>query len=87
MPFIFMTLPMLFGLGIMGSAFYLGFRFLRAFEARGGNRTELEELRSRLARIEESMESMGTDVERIAEAQQFTTKLLGDRTPADTSTG
>jgi hypothetical protein len=36
----------------------------------------------RLARIEAAVESIAIEVERISEAQRFTTKLLAERTPA-----
>jgi len=85
MTFIYL-MPIVFWLGILGPGFYLAFRFLRAFEARSGNSSELEELRGRLARIEESMESMGADVQRIGEAQEFTTRLLGERSQSGSST-
>ena len=77
---LFFLMPLFMGLAILGPGFYMAFRFLRAFEARGGNRDEIENLRGRLARLEETLESMGANVERIGEAQEFTTKLLSDRT-------
>ena len=36
----------------------------------------------RLQRIEQAIESIAVEVERIGEAQRFTTKLLADRQPA-----
>lgn len=36
----------------------------------------------RLARIEAAVESIAIEVERISEAQRFTTKLLSERAPA-----
>jgi hypothetical protein len=35
----------------------------------------------RLQRIEQAIESIAVEVERIGEAQRFTTKLLADRQP------
>jgi hypothetical protein len=40
------------------------------------------ELITRLDRIEQAVEAMATEVERIAEGQRFTTKLLSDGRPA-----
>lgn len=77
MPFV--LLPMIFWLAILGGGFYLAARFIRAFEQRGANRGELEELRERLRRLEETSESIGTEVQRLDEAQQFTTRLLTER--------
>lgn len=35
----------------------------------------------RLARIEQSLDAIAVEVERISEGQRFTTKLLSERTP------
>lgn len=40
------------------------------------------ELITRLDRIEQAVEAMATEVERIAEGQRFTTKLLSDGRPS-----
>jgi len=39
----------------------------------------LDEIASRLARLEQLAESTSLEVERIGEGQRFTTKLLGER--------
>jgi hypothetical protein len=39
----------------------------------------------RLARMEQSMESMAVEIERIAEGQRFTTKLLSERSKGSSS--
>jgi hypothetical protein len=43
---------------------------------------KLDEIAARLERIEQQIDAMAIETERISEAQRFTTKLLGDRTPA-----
>ena len=40
------------------------------------------DLRDRLARIEQGMESIAVEVERISEGQRFTTKLFAERAAA-----
>ena len=40
------------------------------------------DLVTRLERIEQAIEAMATEVERVAEGQRFTTKLLSDVRPA-----
>ena len=40
------------------------------------------ELTSRLERMEQAIDSIAIEVERISEGQRFTTKLLADRAPA-----
>ena len=67
----------------------LGIPFVRAYSKRVEYRPPRDSLPSgevitRLDRIEQSIEAMATEVERIAEGQRFTTKLLseGRATPA-----
>jgi hypothetical protein len=44
---------------------------------------ESRETAQRLARIEQAIDAMSIEVERIAEGQRFVTKVLGDRAAAD----
>lgn len=80
MGFTFMLLPLLFWVAILGGGFYLAVRFLRAFENRNAGGGEIDDLRKRMAQIEDAMESMNRQVERIGESQEFTTRLLTERT-------
>jgi hypothetical protein len=41
------------------------------------------ELQSRLERMEQALDSIAIEVERISEGQRFTTKLLAERSNAD----
>jgi hypothetical protein len=41
------------------------------------------ELQSRLERMEQALDSIAIEVERISEGQRFTTKLLAERAKAD----
>jgi hypothetical protein len=43
---------------------------------------EVTEIHARLARIEASVDSIAVEVERSAEAQRFTARLLTERVPA-----
>jgi hypothetical protein len=48
----------------------------------------IEEIGQRLARMEQAMDATAIEVERISEAQRFTTKLLverGHQSPAEAS--
>ena len=45
----------------------------------GGSDKELLELRERMNRLEQSMETMAGDMDRVAESQRFMTALLEDR--------
>ena len=46
---------------------------------RGQPRADLEPMMDRLLRIEQTLDSVAIEVERISEAQRFATKLLADR--------
>jgi hypothetical protein len=67
-----------------GVAFYLGLRFVRAAEMRGHSRTELSELSDRIARLEDALAGLATEVQRISDAEQFTSRLLQERTATPT---
>jgi hypothetical protein len=64
---------------IGGGAIYLGLRFVRGSERRGPSGKELADLTDRVGRLEESLSSMSSEMQRIAEAEQFTTRLLQER--------
>jgi len=44
---------------------------------------QLEEISARLAHLEQSVDAIAVETERISEGQRFTTKLLSDRAPAE----
>jgi hypothetical protein len=62
-----------------GALLYPGLRFVRAAERRGVDRAELAALRGVVARLEGALERTDAEVERLAEGQQFTTRLLAER--------
>jgi hypothetical protein len=43
---------------------------------------QLDEIAERLAHLERAVDAIAVETERISEGQRFTTKLLGERTPA-----
>lgn len=58
----------------------LGGTIATALRRSGGqSESEIRELRERLLRLEQSMESMTSDMERVTESQRFMTALLEDR--------
>jgi hypothetical protein len=61
----------------------LGIPLVRAWtkrwEREGSTRREPSDVTQRLERIEQAIEAMSIEVERISEGQRFTTKLLADR--------
>jgi hypothetical protein len=83
MPFVFF--PMIVWIVILVGGFKLATRLIEAIERRGGRPDdEVVALREQLARMEEAMESLGSRLERLDEAQRFTTRLLEDRPERDT---
>jgi hypothetical protein len=60
--------------------------FARAYAKRieqgAGEQTIPAEVADRLARMEQAIDSIAIEVERISEGQRFTTKLLSDATAA-----
>jgi uncharacterized protein YlxW (UPF0749 family) len=77
-PVILFFLERLFWVGVMGAGVYLGVRYVRAAERRTGG-AELDELRTQIQQLQETVETLRTDVDRVQESQDFTTRLLADR--------
>ena len=48
---------------------------------KGPRSTDLARIEERLARIEQALDAVAVETERISEGQRFTTKLLADRAP------
>lgn len=64
----------------------LGTPLVKAWARRFEKRADLQQqvlVERRLAAIEQAIESVAVEVERISEGQRFTTKLLADRAPAE----
>jgi len=72
-------------------AIVLGIPMLRIMSKRLDARTAVPlppgDTIARLERIEHAIEAMSVEVERIAEGQRFTTKLLSERSTARTGGG
>ena len=51
----------------------------------GTSEKELAELRERMLRLEQSLETMNADMERVSEGQRFLTALLEDRAKSQPS--
>lgn len=52
--------------------------YARRIEERREGGPSSSELEARLARIEQSLESIAVEIERVSEGQRFTTKLLSE---------
>lgn len=57
--------------------------YARRVEARPDDGRLPPDVSARLERMEQAIDSIAVEVERIAEGQRFTTKLLADRAKAD----
>jgi len=60
----------------------LTFAIARRLEGKPASVSLSPDLASRLERIEQAVDSVAIEVERISEGQRFTTKLLNERSPA-----
>lgn len=63
---------------LLGAGAYLGFRYVRAQERRGGA-AELEDLRSQVRQLQQMVDGLRGDLDRVQEGQDFTTRLLAER--------
>jgi hypothetical protein len=76
---------------IMIGALVLGFPMIRLMSRRLDAKLSAPPMASdaiaRLERIEHAIDAMSVEVERIAEGQRFTTKLLSERSAARVSSG
>lgn len=64
----------------------LGTPLIKAWARRFERRHEVQQnaqIEQRLAAIEQAIETVAVEVERISEGQRFTTKLLSERAPAE----
>lgn len=64
----------------------LGLRAVRALERRGAANVDLTALRERLQTLEDTVAEQGESLRRVADGQEFTQRLLVDRTGSDTKT-
>ena len=66
-----------------GAGLWLGFRAVRALERRGTTNPELAALRERLQLLEDSVAEQGEALRRVTDGQEFTQRLLLERTRAE----
>ena len=63
---------------VLATGAYLGFRYVRAAEGRGKG-SDVEQLRGQVQLLQEAVDSLRADLERVQEGQDFTTRLLSER--------
>jgi hypothetical protein len=59
--------------------------YARRMESGAGRPTIPSDVAARLERMEQAIDSIAVEIERISEGQRFTTKLLADRTAQSSS--
>lgn len=69
------------GSGVVFYGMYVGLRRLGGAKPAGP--AELRAIEHRLGRIEQAVDSIAVEVERLGEGQRFTTKLLTERASAN----
>ena len=67
---------------LMALLFPLVRAYARKLELEGAQPRIPAEVAERLARMEQAIDSVAVEIERISEAQRFTTRLLADRSNA-----
>lgn len=76
-----------FLLVVMGAGFsgWIGTILVKRWQkgSEGASRRELDAVNARLERIEQAVETVAVEVERVAEAQRFATRLLAERNGID----
>lgn len=75
---IFLLVGKVVWLGALGVGAYLGLRYVRAQERRG-RATEVAELQSQMKQLQESVDGLRIDLDRVQEGQDFTARLLSER--------
>jgi hypothetical protein len=77
-------LPFLFAFASLAVGARIVLPLVRAYAKRLESRADApripDEVKSRLERMEQAIDSIAVEVERISEGQRFTTKLLSDKT-------
>jgi hypothetical protein len=79
MPHDLLTIGVGFWSVVLGGAFYFARRFVRVFERHRTDNATIAALQQRIAALEDSMDGVRDDVERLSDGQEFTTRLLGSR--------
>jgi hypothetical protein len=81
-----MLIPIVAILSGVGIVSVLTWANVQKMRLKHGSGPGTAELHDRLARIENAIETMAVEVERISEGQRFTTRLLSERSGARTTT-
>ena len=74
----FLLLGKVVWLAALGVGAYLGLRYVRAQERRGRT-TEVAELQSQVKQLQETVDGLRMDLDRVQEGQDFTARLLAER--------
>ncbi|MBA2684013.1 MAG: hypothetical protein H0U66_05955 [Gemmatimonadaceae bacterium] len=75
------VIPIVFGIPGAVISMKMWFSHKEKMAGLGGPKTGTALLDARLARVEQAVESIAIEMERVSEGQRFVTKLLIDRAP------
>ena len=79
--FVLWLLGLAFWTAVIGGGGYLLVRFVRAYERRSVAPADTAMLEERVRLLEEANLRLEGEIAQLAEAQQFTTRLLSERSP------
>lgn len=82
--FLFLLLPVA-SVAIPTVLLYFAYRFLRAYERRSRSREVEEDLRARVAALEDQVARLSLEQDRLTDGQRFTNQLLAAGADARTS--
>ena len=71
----------IFYVAVIGVPAYFAVRFIRAYERRSRQPPEQANADARIEALEAQVEQLADELQRLAEGQQFTAKLLEQRSP------
>ena len=72
---------------VLGGGFYFVRRYVRAVERRAVQEESLAALQARVATLEELIDGLRGEVDRLETGQEFTTRLLAERAKSSSSPG
>ncbi len=79
LPFLLVLIWPLFLLSMLGGGGYLAWRAVRALERRTTPAADVVALQERVEQLEQQLDTQSAELRRLAEGQQFTERLLADR--------
>jgi hypothetical protein len=83
---VFVAVGVAFWGTVLGGGFYFVRRYVRAVERRTSQEENVAALQARLATLEELLDGMRADIQRLEAGQEFTARLLTERAQTSSPT-